>query len=124
MPSGSPKLSLTDFLLQAVARALIEIPALNATFSGDPDSADARIVAASGAHIGLVVAADNGLLVPVIHDVEGLGLTEIARRREDCVERSLKGRLKREEVEGATFSISIPDRAVDLNSRRGERASA
>jgi pyruvate/2-oxoglutarate dehydrogenase complex dihydrolipoamide acyltransferase (E2) component len=106
LPSGSPKLSLTDFLLQAVARALGEFPALNATFSGDPDSADARIVAANGAHIGLVVAADYGLLVPVIHDVEGLGLAEIARRRQDCVERGLKGRLKREEVEGATFSIS------------------
>ncbi|HEY3657804.1 MAG TPA: dihydrolipoamide acetyltransferase family protein [Steroidobacteraceae bacterium] len=106
LPSGSPKLSPTDFLLQAVARALIEFPALNATFSGDPDSADARIVAASGAHIGLVVAVDNGLLVPVIHDVERLGLAEIAHRRQDCVERGLKGRLKREEVEGATFSIS------------------
>jgi pyruvate dehydrogenase E2 component (dihydrolipoamide acetyltransferase) len=100
------KLSVTDFLLQAAARALIEFPALNATFSGDPESADARLVPASGAHIGLVVAVDNGLLVPVIHGVEHLGLAEIARRREDCVERSLKGRLKREEVDGATFSIS------------------
>jgi pyruvate dehydrogenase E2 component (dihydrolipoamide acetyltransferase) len=106
LPSGSPKLSPTDFMLQAVARALIEFPALNATFSGDPDSADARIVAASGAHIGLVVAVDNGLLVPVIHDVERLGLAETARRRQDCAERGLKGRLKHEEVEGATFSIS------------------
>jgi len=106
LPAGSAKLSLTDFLLQAVARALIEIPGLNATFSGDPDAADARIVPASGAHVGLVVAVDNGLLVPVIHDVERLGLAELARRREDCVERSLKGRLKRDEVEGATFSIS------------------
>ncbi len=87
----SPKLSLTDFLLQAVARALIEFPALNATFSGDPDSPDARIVAAAGAHIGLVVAVDNGLLVPVIHDVERLGLAEIMRRREDCVERGHQG---------------------------------
>jgi len=106
LPRGSSKLSLTDFLLQAVARALIEFPAFNATFFGDPDLADARIVAASGAHIGLVVAVDNGLLVPVIHNVEQLGLAEIARRREDCVERSLKGRLKRDEVDGATFSIS------------------
>ncbi len=106
LPDGSPRLSLTDFLLQAVARALIEFPALNATFSGDPESPDACIVPASGAHIGLVIAVDNGLLVPVIHDVERLGLAEIARRRQDCVERGLLGRLKREEVEGATFSIS------------------
>jgi pyruvate dehydrogenase E2 component (dihydrolipoamide acetyltransferase) len=106
LATGAPKLSVNDFLLQAVARALIEFPALNATFSGDPDSADARIVPASGTHIGLVVAVDNGLLVPVIHDVERLGLTEIARRREDCIERGLRGRLKREEVDGATISIS------------------
>jgi pyruvate dehydrogenase E2 component (dihydrolipoamide acetyltransferase) len=105
-PDGSSKLSLNDFLLQAVARALIEFSALNATFSGDLESADARVVQASGAHIGLVTAVDNGLLVPVIHDVDRLGLTEIARRRRDCVERSLNGRLKREEVDGATFSIS------------------
>jgi pyruvate dehydrogenase E2 component (dihydrolipoamide acetyltransferase) len=103
--AGAPKLSVNDFLLQAVARTLIEIPALNATFSGDPDSAEARIVPAGGAHIGLVVAVDDGLLVPVIHDVEQLGLAEIARRREDCVELSLQGRLKREEA-GATISIS------------------
>jgi pyruvate dehydrogenase E2 component (dihydrolipoamide acetyltransferase) len=106
VPAGSPRLSVTDFLLQAIARALIEYPALNATFRGDPDSADARIEPAVGAHIGLVVAVDNGLLVPVIHDVERLGLVEIARRRQDCVERALKGKLRREELEGATFSIS------------------
>ncbi|HXC10243.1 MAG TPA: dihydrolipoamide acetyltransferase family protein [Steroidobacteraceae bacterium] len=105
LPPAAPKLSVNDFLLQAVARTLIEFPALNATFSGDPESVDARIVPASGAHIGLVVAVDDGLLVPVIHDVEQLGLAEIARRREDCVERSLRGRLKRAEA-GATISIS------------------
>ncbi len=102
---AAPKLSVNDFLLQALAQTLIEIPALNATFSGDPESAEARIVPASGAHIGLVVAVDDGLLVPVMHDVELLSLAEIARRREDCVERSLKGRQKREEA-GATISIS------------------
>jgi pyruvate dehydrogenase E2 component (dihydrolipoamide acetyltransferase) len=103
---AAPKLSVNDFLLQALARTLIEFPALNATFSGDPDSSEARIVPASGAHIGLAVAVDDGLLVPVIHDVEQLGLAEIARRREDCVERSLQGRVKRGELDGATISIS------------------
>ena len=106
LPHGSPNITVNDFVMLAVARALIEFPALNATFSGDPESADARIVAASGAHIGLVVAVDNGLLVPVIHRVERLGLAEIASRRRDCVERALKGRLKREDVDGATISVS------------------
>jgi pyruvate dehydrogenase E2 component (dihydrolipoamide acetyltransferase) len=119
LADGDPKISVNDFLLLAVARALMEFPNLNATFSGDPESPDARIVPARGAHIGLVIAVDNGLLVPVIHDVEGLGLAEIGRRRQDCVERALKGRLKREEVDGATFSISNlgaqgPDRFTAL----------
>jgi pyruvate dehydrogenase E2 component (dihydrolipoamide acetyltransferase) len=103
---ASAKLSVNDFLLQAVARALVEFPGLNATFLGDPDSSSARIVPADGAHIGLVVAVDDGLLVPVIHDVERLGLAEIARRREDCVERTVKGRLRSEEADRATISIS------------------
>jgi pyruvate dehydrogenase E2 component (dihydrolipoamide acetyltransferase) len=106
LTAGSAKLSLNDFLLQAVARALVEHPGLNATFLGDPDSPNARIVPANGAHIGLVVAVDDGLLVPVIHNVERLGLAEIARRREDCVERSVKGRLRSEEADRATISIS------------------
>jgi pyruvate dehydrogenase E2 component (dihydrolipoamide acetyltransferase) len=106
LADDAPRLSVNDFLLLAVARTLMEFPALNATFSGNPESDHACLVQASGAHIGLVVAIDNGLLVPVIHGVERLGLAEIARRRQDCVERGLKGRLKREEVDGATFSIS------------------
>jgi pyruvate dehydrogenase E2 component (dihydrolipoamide acetyltransferase) len=115
----TPSLSVNDFLLQAVARALIEIPALNATFAGDPDTPNARIVPASGAHIGLVVAVEDGLLVPVLHHVERSGLAELALRRADVVDRALRGRLKREELEGATFSISNlgadgPDRFTAL----------
>ena len=102
----SPALSVNDFLLQAMARALIELPAMNATYSGDGEGVEARIVPAAGTHIGLVVAIEGGLLVPVLRDVERLGLTGLARRRLDCVERGLKGRLKREELDGATFSIS------------------
>jgi pyruvate dehydrogenase E2 component (dihydrolipoamide acetyltransferase) len=119
VPDSAAGLSVNDFLLLAIARALMEFPALNSTFSGDPESPDASVIPASGAHIGLVVAVDSGLLVPVIHDVEQLGLVEIARRRQDCVKRSLKGRLKREEVDGATISISNlgakgPDRFTAL----------
>jgi pyruvate dehydrogenase E2 component (dihydrolipoamide acetyltransferase) len=117
--ADSPKLSMNDFLLQASARALLEFTALNATFSGDPDSRDARIVPASGAHIGLVIAVGDGMLVPVFHDVERSGLADLARRRSDLLQRALKGRLKREELEGATFSISNlgaqgPDRFTAL----------
>jgi pyruvate dehydrogenase E2 component (dihydrolipoamide acetyltransferase) len=118
LPPGSPKLSVNDFLLQAIARALLSYPALNATFRGDPDSPDAAIVPVSGAHIGLVVAVENGLLVPVIHGVEQFGLAELARRRSDSVDRALKGRLKQTELEGATFSLS------NLGARGPDRFTA
>ena len=105
-PNGSYRISVIDFLLQALGRALVRFPGMNATFSGDPTTAEARILPANGAHIGLVVAVENGLLVPVIHDVDKLGLAELARRRSDCVQRAATGRLKQEELEGATLSIS------------------
>jgi pyruvate dehydrogenase E2 component (dihydrolipoamide acetyltransferase) len=118
LPTGTPKPSVNDFLLQAIARALISFPALNATFSGDPNSPDACIVPANGAHIGLVVAVENGLLVPVFHGVEQLGLVELARLRRETVERALRGKLKREELEGATFSLS------NLGARGPDRFNA
>lgn len=117
--SPAAKPSVNDFLLQASARALLAFPALNATFSGDTDSPDAALVPACGTHVGLVVAVENGLRVPVFHDVERLTLAELARRRGEAVERALQGRPRREELEGATFSISNlgargPDRFIAL----------
>jgi pyruvate dehydrogenase E2 component (dihydrolipoamide acetyltransferase) len=118
VPHGSPKLSVNDFLLQAIARALLSYPALNATFQGEPDSPHAAIVPANGAHIGLVVAVENGLLVPVLHNVDQLGLAALARARSDAVDRALKGRLKQAELEGATFSLS------NLGARGPDRFNA
>jgi pyruvate dehydrogenase E2 component (dihydrolipoamide acetyltransferase) len=115
---GALRLSVNDFLLQAVARVLGEHPAMNATFAGDVNAPDARVVPADGAHIGFVIAVADGVLVPVIHHVETLGLAELARRRRDCVERGLQGRLRREELEGATFSIS------NLGARGPDRFAA
>jgi pyruvate dehydrogenase E2 component (dihydrolipoamide acetyltransferase) len=110
--------SINDFILQAMAATLLEFPALNATFSGDANSADASIVPASGAHVGLVVAVENGLLVPVLHGVEQLGLAELMRRRCAIVERALTRTLKREELEGATISLS------NLGARGPDRFNA
>jgi pyruvate dehydrogenase E2 component (dihydrolipoamide acetyltransferase) len=106
LPAGTPQPSVNDFLLQGIAGALLRFPALNVTFAGDANSPDAGVVPAQGVHIGLVVAVDQGLLVPVLHGVEQLGLQELAHRRSDTVRRALKGKLKREELEGATFSVS------------------
>jgi pyruvate dehydrogenase E2 component (dihydrolipoamide acetyltransferase) len=118
LPAGTPKITVNDFLLQAIARTLLTYPALNSTFRGTPDSADAAIVPADGAHIGLVVAVENGLLVPILHDVHQIGLGELARRRTDAVDRALKGRLKQTELEGGTFSLS------NLGARGPDRFTA
>jgi len=118
LPPGSRKLSVNDFLLQAVAATLLRFPGMNSTFSGNPDLPEARIVRANGAHIGLVVAVEDGLLVPILHGVEKWGLAELARRRSECVERALTNGLKREEFEGATISIS------NLGARGPDRFTA
>ena len=118
LPAGTAQPSANDYLLQALARSLLTFPALNAVFSGNPDSNDAALQPAVGAHIGLVVAVENGLLVPVIHGVERLGLIELAQRRGDLVRRALQGKLRREELEGATMSLS------NLGSRGPDRFTA
>lgn len=106
LPADTQTPSVNDFLLQGIARTLLAFAALNATFWGDANSPDAGLVPAKGTHIGLIVAVPDGLLVPVFHGVEQLGLGELARRRRETIDRALKGRLKREELEGATFSVS------------------
>jgi pyruvate dehydrogenase E2 component (dihydrolipoamide acetyltransferase) len=106
LPAGTASPTVNDFLLQGIARTLLTFTALNATFWGDANSSNAGLVPAKGTHIGLIVAVPGGLLVPVFHDVEQLGLAELARLRRETIDRALKGRLKREELEGATFSVS------------------
>ena len=106
LPQSVARPSINDFLLASIARALLENPALNATFVGDADSAEAAVVAAGGAHIGFVVAVDGGLLVPVLHGIDRLSVAEIAQRRSELVGRALQGKLRRDELEGATFSVS------------------
>ena len=103
---GAARVSINDFLLQALARALIAFPSMNSVFAGHPDAPEARIVPAAGANIGLVVAVAQGMLVPVLSGVQSLGLRELARRRTDLVARAREGRLHQENAGGATFTIS------------------
>jgi pyruvate dehydrogenase E2 component (dihydrolipoamide acetyltransferase) len=118
LPSGAAKPSVNDFLLQGIARTLLAFPQLNATFTGDANSSDAALLPATGTHIGLVVAVENGLLVPVLHDVDRIGIMDLARRRNETVQRAASGKLKREELEGATFSLS------NLGARGPDRFTA
>ncbi len=94
------RLSVNDFVIKAVAATLIENPALNATFDGQ------TITRYGDVNLGLAVALPDGLLVPVLRNVDQMSLREIRVRSADLYDRARAQRLKREELSGATFSIS------------------
>ncbi len=94
------RLTYTDLLVEAVARLLGEHPRLNATLDGDGVRRHRRVA------VGVAVALEDGLIVPVIHDVQAKSLEEIVRARVDLAERARVGDLAAEEVADATFTIT------------------
>ncbi|MDR7523763.1 MAG: dihydrolipoamide acetyltransferase family protein [Armatimonadota bacterium] len=94
------EVTYTDLLVRLVATALGAHPHLNARWNAG------RIVFHEGIHIGVAVATEGGLVVPVIHDAGRLSLGEIVRRRADLVERARAGRLRPDDIQGGTFTIS------------------
>ena len=98
--SGAPGVTHTDLLVRLVAAALQEHPRVNATWR------DGAILDNEHVNIGLAVAADDGLVVPVIADADQLDLLEIAVRRAELVAAARERRLKPIDVQGGTFTIS------------------
>jgi pyruvate dehydrogenase E2 component (dihydrolipoamide acetyltransferase) len=94
------KPTLTDVLTKASAAALMRHRAINARFTGE------AIERYPSADIGLAVAIPDGLVVPVIRGCERRTIAEIAAARADVVERARGGRLKQEDLDGGTFTIS------------------
>ena len=87
------------FVAAATASSLRDHPYLNASWS------DEGIVLKKRVNLGIAVAAEKGLLVPVIRDADGLGLAELARAIADLSERARSGKLKLEDVQGGTFTL-------------------
>jgi pyruvate dehydrogenase E2 component (dihydrolipoamide acetyltransferase) len=102
--SAGVRLSFNDFLIQAVALTLKKFPRVNASFIDS--ETDPYILEHEDINIGLAVALDDGLVVPVIHHADELSLIEIARKRTELVEKARKGQLKTEDMRGGTFTIS------------------
>lgn len=94
------KVSVNDFVLKAVAGALIEVPAANATWGGD------HIRRFETVDLAFAVAVDDGLLTPVLRAVESATITEVAAAVAAAVERARAGRLQQHELEGGSFSVS------------------
>jgi len=94
------KVSVNDFILKASAMALMKVPAANASFT------DEAILLHKHADIGVAVAIDGGLITPIVWKAETKGLKEISAEVKDMASRAKLRKLKPEEYQGGTFSVS------------------
>lgn len=99
MPEGQ-KLTLNDFVIKAVALALRSYPNLNASISGNAILRHGRV------NIGVAVAVEGGLLTVVCKDADQKPLRVISSEIRDMVSRARQGKVRPEDIEGSTFSIS------------------
>jgi pyruvate dehydrogenase E2 component (dihydrolipoamide acetyltransferase) len=98
--SDEYKLSVNDFVIRATALALRKVPAANAAWT------DEAILQYENADISVAVATPTGLITPIIKAAETKGLVEISNAMKDLAKRARDGKLKPEEFQGGTFSIS------------------
>ena len=94
------KLSINDFVIRASALALRKVPAANASWT------DEATILHSQVDISVAVAVKGGLITPIIFNAGGKGLSEISNEMVELAQRSRDGRLKPEEYQGGSFSIS------------------
>ncbi len=96
----SEKITYTDLLVKLVAVALRHHPRLNASWQQGAVTFNDEV------NVGLAVAVDDGLVVPVIHQADDLTLNGIARRRADLVARAQAGKLRPRDLQDGTFTVS------------------
>ena len=94
------KLSVNDFIIRAAALTLKKFPNINAAWSED------AILRYDHADISVAVATPTGLITPIVKKAETKGLAEISNEMKGLAERARDGKLKPEEYQGGTFSIS------------------
>jgi 2-oxoglutarate dehydrogenase E2 component (dihydrolipoamide succinyltransferase) len=96
------KLTYLPFIFRALIQALKEFPQVNASIDGD------NIVYHKDIHLGMAVALDWGLIVPVIKNADEKSILGLARATQDLAERARTKRLKPEEIHGGTFTVTNP----------------
>jgi pyruvate dehydrogenase E2 component (dihydrolipoamide acetyltransferase) len=94
------KITYTDLLVRVVAAALRKYPRLNAMWG------EGKILLNKEINVGLAVAIEDGLVVPVIHAADKLSVCEIAAHRQELLARAQAGKLRPEDITGGTFTIS------------------
>ena len=94
------RVTYTDLVLVAAARALIRHPKMNASLAGD------SIASFDHAHVGMAVALDEGLIVPVVRDAHSKPLHDIAQESADLAARARAGSLGLDDLTGGTFTVT------------------
>ncbi|MBZ5546824.1 MAG: 2-oxo acid dehydrogenase subunit E2 [Acidobacteriia bacterium] len=98
--SRGVKLTHTDLLVALVARVLAKHPRMNASWAGEGVRVNADV------NMGLAMAADEGVVAPVIHQADKAELGAIAVQRRDLTERARSGKLRPADIAGGTFTVS------------------
>lgn len=96
------KISVNDFIVKAVAQALLEFPNLNASI----DLQKEEVTQHGQINVGVAVAVENGLLTVVCRDTERKSLRQIATEVRGMINRARQGRVRPEDIEGSTFTVS------------------
>ena len=94
------KYSVNDLILKATAKCLRAHPEMLVSFDGN------QIIQRAHVNLGMAVALDNGLIVPVIRDADKMGLDELAAAAKDLASRAKENKLGADEYKGSTFSVS------------------
>lgn len=95
------KYSVNDLILKATAKALKMHPEMNVSYKDDT-----TYIQHNHINIGMAVALDSGLIVPVIKDADKLGLEELSEKAKDLATRAKENKLGADEYKGSTFSVS------------------
>jgi pyruvate dehydrogenase E2 component (dihydrolipoamide acetyltransferase) len=98
--ADAAKITVNDFVLKAAVQAAVKVPRANASFDGD------AIVQYADIDLGIAVAIEDGLLTPVIRAAQHKSLREISELAKDLAHRARNKRMKPEEFQGGTFTVS------------------
>ena len=98
--AGAGKLTINDFILKAVVAAAAKVPRVNASFAGD------AIIEYADVHLSVAVAIDDGLVTPVIRQAQKKSLREISEAVKDLATRARTKKLKPEEYQNGTLTVS------------------
>jgi pyruvate dehydrogenase E2 component (dihydrolipoamide acetyltransferase) len=98
--ADTAKITVNDFVLKAAVQAAVKVPRVNASFDGD------AFVQYADVDLGIAVAIEDGLLTPVIGAAQNKSLREISELVRDLASRARNKRMKPEEFQGGTFTVS------------------